>query len=167
MIDEQARDKEYLRCLVQLDAPAMRALFRKTDPHLPQPRSDEEAMISIHMARAATPGIPQNLRIGSHLWLTKRQFPSALSHEQVAQWLAPTKYLVPDGDQKIVTAVGIAIGDVNGRTSPILSKLREAIEHKVLEMYADGDTNPYLLQIEMRQVETKERVRLGLRRRNP
>jgi len=74
----------FRRCLIELDVVGICDLWFRHAPHLPQPKNNEEALITLHYARTEAWSIPVRLRCYSHAWLTERGLPSALP-----DWLRP------------------------------------------------------------------------------
>lgn len=64
---------EFLRCLVEVDVAGIRRLHPQVFPHLPAPASDDEALYSIHLARASMKRLHPRLRRYSRQWLAERQ----------------------------------------------------------------------------------------------
>jgi len=113
--------------LESLDVALVRKLWRHVMPHLPQPTSDDEALICAHMARTVSRAIRFKLRAYSHAWLVERGFPSQLPDE-----------LKPRAERIFpitVSAVGIAVRNV----TPIALAIRASMEHAVLDA---GVKNP-------------------------
>jgi hypothetical protein len=144
---------ELLRCLRECDVEGMRALWQHVSPHLPQPESDEEALISIHMARTQTDPLPLKLRAYSHAWLTERGLPSQLPDhlKPKAQRIYPV----------IVTAVGTAVSGarfgtpVTGAHADLNEELRAVMRNTVLECYADKKTEGIFVRDRLRKAIKK------------
>jgi hypothetical protein len=64
---------EVRRCLVELDVAGMRRLHAHVWPHYPAPKTDDEALLSMHLARVQMKNIPERCRQYSQEWLFERQ----------------------------------------------------------------------------------------------
>jgi hypothetical protein len=64
---------EVRRCLVELDVVGMRRLHAHVWPHYPAPKTDDEALHSMHLARVQMKDIPERCRQYSQAWLFERQ----------------------------------------------------------------------------------------------
>lgn len=64
---------EFRRCLLELDVPGMRKLWRHVSPHLPQPATDDEALTTMHIARTKMLTLPEADRLYSEAWLIERK----------------------------------------------------------------------------------------------
>jgi hypothetical protein len=139
------------RCLVDLDVPGIRAIWAKISPHLPQPKTDGEALAALHAARTASESVPLRMRAYSHRWLTERQLPSQLPDR-----------LKPSAEQicpRVATSVGIAVGS----PIPVVRDcIRGAMEYAVHDCYANGDTDPAIVKPQMMEARRKERKALGI-----
>lgn len=140
----------FRRFLADLDVAGVRRLWRAANPGMPQPESDEEALVSIHMARTAMESIELRSRAYSHAWLRERGLPSLLSDELRPR--AERMYPVA------VTAVGIGAL----RPQPYTPILRGAAEDAVLEAYADRRTDPEFVRARMREARVRARRLLHL-----
>lgn len=63
---------EFRRCLEQLDVPGIRKLWAHVSPHLAQPKTDLEALTTLHIARTQAESLPLRLRQYSYKWLRER-----------------------------------------------------------------------------------------------
>lgn len=138
---------EFLRALVDLDIPRLRGIAAREWPHLPQPRTDAEAMAIAHRARTESPAVPFKARAYSHRWLCDNELPSALPDELKPR--AERLYPVT------VAAVGISVNG-GGMFAPILPLVRTAMSDAVSECYADGHQEPEI--VKPRMFEAKARV---------
>lgn len=127
------------------DPKALRAAWKTVAPHLPQPTSDEQAEITMHVARTAAESIPMHLRHYSHDWLTERNLPSQLP---------------PEDQPRIAEAVGISVNFSSPYLKPAAIEVRGAMEHAVLDRYAMGDKDPAIVQVAM--YEARERTMRAL-----
>lgn len=142
------------QCLMDLDVEGARAIWRHVAPHLPQPASDAAALATMHVARTATQTIPPRLRFYSHRWLLDHGYPSQLPDrlKPSAERMYPRK----------VEAVGIALA---GRSGPeACAMIRGAMEHAVLDCFANGDTATEIVKPQMMAARFRERKALGLPR---
>jgi hypothetical protein len=114
-------NEHFREALESLDIDLVRRMWAHVMPHLPQPESDEAALISIHMARTSINFMPFRHRAYSHAWLKERAFPSQLPDAL----RAPAERLYPS----VVAAVGIA---VHSRT-PIALEIRRAMSDAVFD----------------------------------
>lgn len=121
---------EFRRCLEQLDCDGIRKLWRHVSPHLPQPKSDHEALISLHHARTQARSIAFKLRAYSHRWLCDNGYPSGLPDE-----------LKPSAERiypKIVQAVGIAVKATAEWRKPVAALIQKSMSDAVMDASADG-----------------------------
>lgn len=146
---------EFRRCMVDLDIAAMRRLWQHVSPHLPQPKTDEQTLAALHLARTQARSMPLKLRAYSHRWLTERGFPSQLPDRlrSKAERLYPV----------VSDAVGISINARSELIKPIVPLLRGAMENAVLESYADGQKDPSIIRVRMNEAKsTTVRKLLGI-----
>lgn len=140
--------KEFQRCMEEMDCVGYRDLWRKFSPHLYQPKNDEDARVTLHNARTQCNSIAFDLRAYSHRWLTERGFPSGLPDN-----LKPkAERLYP----RVVSAVGISVNAKSEFMKPIVGLVRNAMEHAVLDAYADGREEPVF--VKQRMMEARERT---------
>jgi len=69
------------RCLLELDVSGIQKLWAQAAPHLDQPKSDKETIVTLHMARTGAKSIPLKLRQYSDRWLRERGVGSLLPEE--------------------------------------------------------------------------------------
>lgn len=119
----------FKECLEQLDVALMRKLWQHTAPNMPQPETDEETLITIHMARTECKVVAPKLRMYSHCWLKERGYPSQLPDHMRAS----AERMYP----KIVRAVGLSVNAKSDLLKPIVEPVRTAMEQAVLEIHAD------------------------------
>ena len=121
---------ELRACLETMDVDGVRRLWAAVSPHLAQPKDDEEAIATMHIARTGSESIHKHLRCYSHSWLTERGLPSHLPDQlkPLADRLYP----------RIVSAVGIAVKARNPDYQPAADEIRKAMEVAVMEADADG-----------------------------
>lgn len=104
---------ELRRCLLQLDVQQARRLWAHIAPHLPQPRSDDEALETLHRARIEARSVPQLQREYSKAWVAERD------------------------NRRIAAAVGISVNAPEHRKSQA-QDTRMAMECAVLDAVKAG-----------------------------
>jgi hypothetical protein len=107
-------------------------------PHAPQPKSDHEAMVTLHMARTKMPIMTARQRYYSHRWLLDHNCISLLpDHERPA-----AERMYP----QVVRSVGIALRTDSDLLRPVIPHVQSAMEGAVQEAYADGrrDDIPFI-----------------------
>lgn len=132
---------EFRRCLIELDVVGICDLWFHVAPHLPQPKNNEEALITLHHARTQAESLPRRLRYYSHSWLMERGLPSGLPD-----------YLRAKADRMyphIVEAVGVAVMASSPEGLAQARAIERAMSDVVAEMYADGVTDPVLIKERM------------------
>lgn len=141
----------FRQCLVDLDVPLSRKLWRHVSPHLSQPADDAEMLATLHMARTATEDIDTRLRFYSHRWMLDRGYPS-----QLPDRLKPSaERMYP----RVVDAVGVS---VNSKYPIVKAEIGGAMVNAVLETYADGVKDPAIVKGRMLQARGRARRSLGL-----
>lgn len=139
---------EFRRCLETLDTAGIRRLWAHVSPHLPQPKTDDDALIAIHHARTQASSISLKLRAWSHRWLEERGFPSGLPDE-----IRPSaERLYP----KIADAVGICVRSATPELKPVADAVQGAMSDAVMGAYAEGQTDPQFVRTRMQ--EARERT---------
>jgi hypothetical protein len=143
--------------MVTLDVTRARELWREKFSHLPQPKSDEEMLATLHIARTQSEIITDKLRYYSHAWLRERGLPTHLPDHmrQPAERMYPVN----------VPCVGISINTKSDLMRPIVPLVRGAMENAVLEAYADGHAaEPVLIKGRMMEArKTTVRKLLGVK----
>jgi hypothetical protein len=130
----EATRAEFRRCLVEIDAPAARRLWRDIAPKMPQPASDDEALHTIHLTRLQLPGLDQRAVAYSRAWLAERNKP------------------------RLAHAVGIAVSAPPERRQRAL-EVREAMSGAVMDAIKDGvDIATETAEIRRRMAEAKARA---------
>lgn len=145
----------FRRALMDLDVGLIRRIWSHVAPHLPQPRTREDTLTALHVARTASESVPINLRAYSHAWLLERGLPSRLPDhlKPSAQRLYPIT----------VGAVGVAVAS---KYIEVQTGVSNAMNGAVLDCYANGDENPKIVKPRMMEAKDKElRALFGLRRR--
>src|ERR1700694_445738 len=69
------------RALEECDTAAMRRLWARAMPHLPQPQTEFDTQATLHLARTAAESVRFRLRAWSHRWLLDHGLPSQLPDE--------------------------------------------------------------------------------------
>lgn len=139
---------EMRRCLIALDVEGIRRLWKHVAPNMPQPESDNEALISMHMSRTAAEFVPFKLRAYSHAFLRDNGFPSQLPD-----------HLRPNAEQlcpRIVDAVGYAPKFRSPLLKPIKPHVVKAVADAIEDCYAENKTEPHF--VSQRMHEAKEKV---------
>lgn len=137
---------EFKRCLEALDVPQARRLWAHVNPHLPQPQTDEQMLVMLHHARTLAESLPVKARAYSHAWLRERGLPSGLPDRLKAS--AERLYPV------VVGVVGISV-NMPKAFSEVATEVRGAMEHSVLDTYADGVTDPAIVKPRMFEARAK------------
>src|SRR5262245_20622980 len=139
------------RCLEECDVASARAIWAHVSPHLPQPKTDAEALAIIHLARTQMDTMRFGLRAYSHSWLMDRGLPTGLPDE-----------LKPKAERmypRIVEGVGLAV-----KTPPHRRELgiaiQEAMKDAVMDIYA-SNKSPDPLVVRKRVQEVRFKVRKG------
>lgn len=138
---------ELRRCLVECDVAGIRAVWVHVFPSMPQPETEEDALVSIHMARVRTESIPFRLRAYSHSWLMERTYPSGLPDE-----------LKPKAERmypRAVGAVGISVRTMNNQQTERGAALERTISDAVMDAYADGREDPEFVRARMMEAKDK------------
>lgn len=127
-------------------------MWSQLAPHLPQPKTDDEAEAIMHLARTETWSIPLRPRAYSHRWLLERGLPSRLPDR-----LKPrAERLYP----QVVEGVGISLNTNKEWLKPAIPIIRGAMEDAVSEAYADGRTNPDFVRTRMQEARSKATLQL-------
>lgn len=137
----------FKRCLEEVDVVGIRKLWAYVSPHLPQPQTDNDALVCIHHARTQTRSISTRLRFYSHRWLLDQGYPSGLPDE-----------LKPSAERmypRVVDGVGISVNSKNPIMKPINNIVRGAMSDAVEEAYADKKTDPVFVRARMNEARDK------------
>lgn len=135
------------RCLLDLDIAGIKAAWAQHSPHLPQPKNDAEALVSLHHARTQAQSIPLRARAYSHRWLLDHGYPSGLPDG-----------LRPKADRLypvVVEAVGIAVLGTSPLSRAAAPMIRSAMSDAVAECYADGRREPEFVRARMMEARRK------------
>lgn len=133
------------RALIDLDIPLVRKVWQFISPHLPQPVSDEDALVSMHVARTASKSVPLNLRAYSHAWLRERGLPSQMPDE-----------LKPSAERLYPVVVGAVGISVNSKHVEVQRGVHGAMRGVVLDCYANGDDDPKIVKPRMMEARRNE-----------
>ena len=131
----------FRRCLIELDVVGVCDLWFHVCPHLPQPKNNEEVLVTIHYARTTAQTVPLKLRCYSHAWLTERGLPSGLPD----WWRPKAARLYPHQ----VTAGGVSVKAQSEANAPLARAIEKAMSDAVQECYADGVTDPDIVKSRM------------------
>ena len=131
----------FRRCLIDLDVVGICDLWFHVNPHLPQPKNNDEALATIHYARTQANSIPLKLRCYSHAWLCERGLPSGLPDH----WKSKASRLYPHE----VRAVGVAVKAMSAASEPLARAIEKAMSDAAMECYADGVTDPDIVKSRM------------------
>ena len=104
-------------------------IWAEAMPHLPAPKTEEQAEIVMHRARTEAESMPLAKRAWSHAWLSDRGLQSGLPDE-----------LKPAAEQmrpRVVSAVGIAVR-VPEIFRPVGYAVQLAMAEAVEDLHADG-----------------------------
>lgn len=88
-MDALAHAAEFRRCLLELDAKGVMRLWRHVSPHLAQPKTETEALYTLHMARSGAQSVPDRLRQYSDRWLRERGFGSLMPDHLIYKGFRP------------------------------------------------------------------------------
>lgn len=137
------------QCLEEMDVEGIRSLWHLIAPNMPQPKTDYEAMCTLHMARTSMPVLTQRQRYYSHRWLLDHNCMSLLpdAEKPAAERMYP----------QVVSSVGISVNTNSSLLKPIMPHVQGAMENAVHEAYADGrrDDIPH---IRTRMAEARKTV---------
>jgi len=115
------------RCLEQRDVAGVRCLWLHVSPHLPQPKSDEEALATMHYARTMARSLSFKDRAYSHAWLVNNGLPSGLPDR-----LRPkAERIYP----RVEDAVGLSVQ--TSSSNPEMKLICQAIERVMREAIMD------------------------------
>jgi hypothetical protein len=138
---------DYLRCLETLDVAGVRALWARTGAS--QPKTDREALASLHYARTCSTRVHTNKRAYSHSWLRGEGLPTGLPDNLKAK----AERLYP-------VVKGVAGISVISKHPQIVTEVRGAMEDVVENAYADGNEDPAYIRPRMMEARKKAIKRL-------
>jgi hypothetical protein len=114
-VDLMRHQQEVLRCLLALDIPGIRKVWKEIVPHLDQPESDWDALRAMHEARVRMLRIsPQQKRYSEH-WLRELE-----------------------SKTRIAAAVGVAVKALNSEIVERARDVQSAQVEAVLAAVKDG-----------------------------
>jgi len=131
------------RALEEHDLVTCCKLWEHVAPNMPQPKDETEARIIMYHACTQAANVSLQSRAYAHRWLIDNGFPSGLPDE-----------LRPKAEQicpKFADGVGIACGTTSAAMAPLIPYVRGAMEHVVLDHYADGVKDPKIIRPRMMQ----------------
>lgn len=146
----------FRQLLIEGDFRAMRRVFAAHCPHLPEPADDDQAEVSMHMARTGAESIPFRHRAWSHRWLSERKYPSLLSDK-----------LKPKAERLYPVArpiVGIAIKSLNKSRQPEADFVVQKMADVVCSLFSEGVYDSALVSKRMREVRELEAAKLFSRK---
>jgi hypothetical protein len=144
---------ELRRCLIDCDVAQLRKLWAHIAPQWPQPKTERDMLVALHIARTNTNGIPFRARAYSHRWLIDGGWPSGLPD-----------HLKPKAERiypRVVGAVGISSMGGPGVKTHFNRAIEKVMGDAVLETYADGHENqPHIVKARMmeKRAEFKRRA---------
>jgi hypothetical protein len=121
---------EFAAALESGDVRLVRRASARMFPHMPQPKTVEDAEVSMHMARTQMAEISFRARAWSHAWLRERGLPSQLPDELRPK--AERVYPV------VVSAVFVSANSNSPALKPVAKLVQAAMSDAVLEAEADG-----------------------------
>ena len=137
------------RCLEAGDVAGVRRLWAHVRPGMPQPKTDREALIILHMARTQSIVCSFAARAYSHRWLCDTGYPSQLPAN-----LKPTaERLYP----AVHEAVGLALGATSDLSRAIRPHVQGAMVYAINEVYADHK-RPFAPTVKKRMFEAKDKI---------
>lgn len=143
-----AKQDDFREALEAGDVRRLRRMWSSFCPHLPQPRTAEQAETVMHHARTQAENISFKARAWSHRWLTERELPSGLPDQLKPQ----AERVYP----RVVEAVGISVNIKNPLLKPVGAAVQRAMGDAVEEAYADRRTDPVFVKARMQ--EARERT---------
>ena len=102
---------EVRRCLIDCDVAQLRKLWQHVAPHLPQPETDADALVSLHFARTLASFVSFRARAYSHRWLIDNGWPSGLPDHMKPR----AERLYP----RVVEGVGVSVNASSKLFQPI------------------------------------------------
>jgi hypothetical protein len=135
-VDLMRHQQEVLRCLLALDIPGIRKVWKEMAPHLDQPESDWDALRAMHEARVRMHRIsPQQKRYSEH-WLRELE-----------------------SKTRITAAVGIAVKAFKSENAERARDMQSAQVEAVLLAIKDGvDIEANVPEIHRRMKLARQRV---------
>jgi hypothetical protein len=122
-------------CITRLDVKGIRNLHRRFNPHLPQPKDDEEALTSLHIARTQAKFLSERERQYSRDWLAERQ------------------------TGRIAHAVGVSVGMPSQPLNSRQEDVRDAMSDSAGESYKKGlDLDKDAPEVKGRMMEARRKI---------
>ena len=144
----------FLDCMLELDVPRARELWRHVAPHMVQPADNETMLIQLHMARTQSEQVPHRLRFYSYRWLTERGLP-----EQLPDHMRPAaERMYP----RVVEAVGVSCNASSEILKPVVKDVQRAMQDAVEDCYAERRTDPLFVRGQMAEARRKRLKAFGL-----
>ena len=137
----------FKRAIEDGDYKRLRQIHSIALPHLPAPKSDDEAEITMHVARTQSAWLADDKRCYSHAWLTERGLPSQLPDElkPKAQRLYP----------RVVEAVFVSANTNSPLLKPVAKLVQGAMSDAVEDCYANGDKDPALVRTRIEEARKR------------
>jgi hypothetical protein len=135
----------FRQCMLDLDVETARRCWADIAPQMPQPKSDAETLVTLHLARTQTEAVPSHKRVYSHHWLLDHGYPSMLPAHMQPKAERPRK----------VEAVGVAVLALREEGRPRAKAIEKAMSDAVLECYADGVTDTDAIKARMAEARRK------------
>lgn len=143
---------EMMRCMRTLDVAGVRKLWQHMMPNMPQPKNDEDALTTLHVARTASKAMPAAARVYSHDWLLERGLPSQLPNEMLPASRRSEK--------RIVEAVGVSVNYRSSEMKPAALQIERAMSDAVSDAYAEGRTDVEFVRARLGEAKSKARRQL-------
>lgn len=139
------------------DVRGLRAFWQNAAPGMPQPETQEQAEIVMHMARTTADSVSFKARAYSHRWLTERN-----QRSQLPESLKPrAEQMFP----QIADAVGISVNFHSLVLAPAAAEIERTMADAVEDAYADGRREPDFVRQRMGEARAKtERALFGRRK---
>jgi len=141
---------EMRRCLIALDVAQIKRLWKHIAPNMPQPESDNDALISMHIARTGAAFVPFKYRAYSHAWLRDNNLPSSLPDRLRPR--AEREY------PRIVEAVGYAPRFRSPILNPIRPLVMKAVADAIEDCYAENRVDAIPKQMHETKVKTIQQL---------
>ncbi len=138
--------------MATLDVPAMRRLWASVGALYHQPKTDHEALSTLHYARTISEQMSTRARVYSHRWLLDYNLPSGLPDD-----------LKPAADRlypRIAEAVGLSLNTRSELLKPILPLVQAEMNDAISEAFADGRKDTPHVRMRMAEAKTKAMKKL-------
>lgn len=123
------------------DVRGVRRAWKQGMPGMPQPVSDEQAEIVMHIARTAAKSVKFRCRAYSHRWLLERNIPSQLPDEFRPK--AERMYPV------VAEGVGVSVRFNSPLMAPAAVEVQTAVNAAIEDCYAEGRTRVSFVRRQM------------------